>query len=171
MTAAVEDHMLPDLVADGDQVVADAGAGQGRDLVGVEGAGGRIVGIVEDDHPGARGDRGLDGVFGQAPQRRLEADRDGDAAGALDQGAVGVVGGLEDDHLVARMDVGHDGGGDGLGRAGGDQDAVEGQGDALEPAVVFDDGVAQLGRPREGAYWLEPVIRASAARRRSSSGP
>ena len=73
--------------------------------------------------------------------------RGGDVAGAgeADDGAVGVVERLEGEDLVARADEREQGGGDGLGGAGGDDDlGLRVRFQAVEALLVEGDRLAQL---------------------------
>ncbi len=80
MGAAIEGQMLPDLVADGDDVVAHAPVGQHLQLFGAIDPGGRVQRIVEEDDPGpGRGDL-FQRLGGDPPLRRLQPDETGDAA-------------------------------------------------------------------------------------------
>ena len=61
MGLPVKPHLLPDLVADGDQIVRHAQRGQQGELGLARDRACRVQGIIEDQRPGARRDRGLDG--------------------------------------------------------------------------------------------------------------
>jgi hypothetical protein len=157
MGTAVEDHMLPHLVADRDQVATDAEPGHRRHLFGVEGAAGRIERVVEHQGPGLRPGGGLQQVGGDPPVRRAQSHPHGDPARPFDQGHIGVIDGLEDHDLVPGADNRQHRRGDGLRRARGDQHARGGQGDVLHPAIVFDHGGAQLGQAARRRVLVRPV--------------
>ena len=103
----------------------------------------------------------------------LQGERNAGPAGHRDVGDVGVVVRLERDHLVARFEEGEERGGDGFGRAGGDQHlGVRVVVQAVEPLLVARDGVPSSGMPVAGGYWLPlPAMTASAAALAMPGGP
>ena len=121
MRLAVEHHVLVDLVRDHEQ------SGLDRDRlepshVGIrQGHAARVVRRVDQDCPGAGGDRSCDRIPVDAKcVGHRDADRD--ATGQLDIGQVAVVGRLDHDDFVARAHDRQDRGEDGLCGAGGDRD-------------------------------------------------
>ena len=86
-------------------------------------------------------------------------------AGHRDVGDVGVVVRLERDHLVARLEQGEQRGGDGLGRARGDQHlGVRVVAEAVEPLLVARHGRRSSGMPVGGRVLVAlPARTASAA--------
>jgi hypothetical protein len=60
--AAVEQDVVVRLVGQDEQVALDAEAGQLLELVAAEDGAGRVAGIAEDDHPGARAGQRLERV-------------------------------------------------------------------------------------------------------------
>ena len=100
-SAASERQVLVDLVGDDHQVVLDRELGDGRELGVGEHRAGRVVRAVEQQQPGAAGDRRAQLVDVQAEVGRAQGDRPPNAARHLDAGDVGVVEGLERDDLVA----------------------------------------------------------------------
>ena len=141
----VEGQVLVDLVGDHDEVVAAGDVRDGVELGLVEHAPGRVVRAVQQDHPGAVGDGGLELVGVEAVVGCAQGHRASYAARELDHRAVAVVVGLADDDLVARVDQPEHGGGDRLGGAGRHHDLV---GRELEPVVALlvpDDRLDELG--------------------------
>ncbi len=172
MPHVVEDEVLVDLVGHHEQVsLAGEPGDRGELLVGEDGAGG-VVRTVDQQQLGARGDGGSQGVDVEPEVGRAQRDRHPHAAGHGDGGGVGVVVRLQRYHLVAGVDQRQHRRGDGLGRAGGNENfAVGVELDAVEALLVSGDRRTQLRNPRPGAYWLRPARIAAAAASMISAGP
>ena len=102
MSAAVEDHGLPDLVADGDGVVLDAELCQEGEVLLRRHDGGRVQRAVQHHHPGLVAEGRLQHRPVETPVWGRKADQLGRAARAPDQRQIGVVQRLEQHDLVAR---------------------------------------------------------------------
>ncbi len=141
---AVEDQVLVHLVGDDQQIPLDGERGHGRQFVAREDRAGRVVRGVEEDQPGARGDRVAQFVQVQVVRAVAGTQGDGDSGAARegDGGGVRVVVRLQRDDLVAGLDQGQQRGGDRLGGARRDQDL--GVGEAL--AQVDRAGANGQGR-------------------------
>ena len=108
VAAAVEDHVLPDLVGDRDGVEAAAEIGEQRQILVREDRRRRVERVVEHHRLGL-GREGLgQRLLGQPEMRRLQGDEARHAAGEPHQRQVGVVHGLEQHHLVAGLDDAED---------------------------------------------------------------
>ncbi len=118
----------------------------------------RIVGRVDDDEPGGRGDRLLELPGVEGPLGRPERHDPAPGARQLDRRRIGVVVRLEDDDLVAFPAEGHDGGGDGLRRAGGHEDLRQRVEVELPPArLVLGDRLEQRRHSPSGRVLVLPV--------------
>ncbi len=126
VTAAVEHHVLPDLVADGDRVEAAAEIRQQGEILPRKHRRARVERVVEEDDPRPLGEGFGERRFVQAEPGRLERDEARHAAGPAHQRQVGVVHRLEQHDLVARSHQGHQGAGQGLRSAGGHHHLVLG---------------------------------------------
>ena len=142
---AVEGQVLVDLVGDHDEVVATGDVRDGGELALVEHASGRVVRAVQQDHPGAVGDDGLELVGVEAVVGCAQGHRASYAARELDRRAVAVVVGLADDHLVTRVDQPEHGRCDRLGGAGRDHDLVGRELETVVALLVPDDRLDELG--------------------------
>ena len=106
----------------------------------------RVVGRVEDDHPGAVRETLLDPFPVNAVAGRLQGHVDGHPAAKADGRNIAVVGRLEDHHFVAFAHDGGDRGEDRLGRPCGDGDlAVHVEPRAVEVLHLLRNRFAQLG--------------------------
>ena len=114
MLAAVEDHMLPDLVADRNCVELPAEAGEQFEVFAWVNHGGRIERIVEQHRLGLAIECAFQHLLGKPPMRRLQSQEPRDAAGLTDDWKIGIIDRLENDHFVAGFDNGEDGAGQGL---------------------------------------------------------
>ena len=158
MAEAVEHHVLPDLVADGDGVVAHAGAGENLERLAAVDDAGRVERIVEQDDARARREGGGEIGLVEGPKRRLQRDELRHAAGAANQRQIGVVHRLEQHDLVAGLDQRHQRAGDRLGRARGHHHLALGiELEPLEAPVVGGDRRAQL-RQAEHRRILVPAV-------------
>ena len=101
---AMEQDMLPHLVADDGQVMRDRDVGDDLKLVLPVQPARRILRIVEDDRPGPVAQRGLERFPVDAPERRLQSDFARRRPCPSDHRRITVVGRREDDHLVAWLD-------------------------------------------------------------------
>ena len=99
-----EGEVLVDLVGDDDRVVAGRELDHEFEDLVVEHRARRVVRRVDDDEPGAVGDRGAQFVGVGSPVGVAQRHRAVHAAGARDERRVRVVVGLERDDLVARVD-------------------------------------------------------------------
>ena len=99
--AVLEGDVAPDFVADDQQVMALADVGEGSDLVGVEHATQRIVGVAPQHHLGA----GIDGSFEtfrvESPVGAGEWHIDQPSAGVIDDRTKRVVDRGEDHDPIA----------------------------------------------------------------------
>ena len=158
MADAVEHDVLPDLVADGDRVVVDAGAGEHLERLAAVDDGGRIERIVEQNDARAVGEGGGEIGLVEGPKRRLQRDELRHAAGALNQRQIGVVHRLEQHDLVARLDQRQQRAGDRLGRARGHHHFAFGiEFEPLVALIVRGDRRAQL-RQAEHRRILVPAV-------------
>ena len=107
--AAVEDHMLPDLVADRDGIELLTEPRQQFQVLARIDHRGRIERIVEENGFGLRIEYALQRLLRQPPMRRLETHQTRNASGLADDREVGIVHRLEHDHLVAGLDHGKNG--------------------------------------------------------------
>ena len=94
--------MLPDLVADHDQVVLDRDVGDDLEFVRAEQPAGRIVRIVEQDRARLGRDRVGKRIAIDPPMRRLAAPLRAGPPRAPDHRRIAVVGRGEDDRLRRR---------------------------------------------------------------------
>src|SRR5690606_569065 len=144
----VEDEVFVDLVGHDEEVPFHGQLGDRRQLRAGEDRAGGVVRGVDQQHAGAVGD-GVAQFVEVEPEAAVpgaQGDRDAAAARHGDAGRVGVVVRLQGDHLVAGFHQGEQGGGDGLGGAGGDQDLGVGvRGEAVAALLVGGDGGAQFG--------------------------
>ena len=108
MLAAIEDDVLPDLVADRNGIELLTEPRQQFEVLARINDRGRIERIVEEHGLGLVVEDAAQRLLGQPPMRRLEADQARDASGLADDRKVGVVYRLESDDLVARLDHGQD---------------------------------------------------------------
>ena len=106
MLAAVEDHMLPDLVADRDRVELLAEPRQQFEVLARIDHGGGIERIVEQHRLGLVVEGAPQHLLRQPPMRRLEPQQPRNAAGLADDRQIGIVDRLEHDDLVAGLDDG-----------------------------------------------------------------
>ena len=109
MLAAVEDHVLPDLVADRDRIELLAEPRQQFEVLARIDHRGGIERIVEEDGLGLVVEDASQRLLRQPPMRRFEAHQTRDAAGLADDREIGIVDRLEHDHLVAGLDHGQNG--------------------------------------------------------------
>ena len=154
---AVVDEVLVDLVGDGQDIALDADPGHRVELGGTEHAPRRVVGRVEQDHPGPWPDSGGEGGGVEGEVGGPQGHDPPPGPGHGDGGGVGVVVGLEGDDLVARLAQAEHGGGDGLGGPHGDDDL--GVGVVLQPvpaALVLGDGLAQRRQARARRVLVVP---------------
>ena len=110
MLAAVEDHVLPDLVADRDRVELLAEPRQQFEVLARIDHRGRIERIVEQHRLGLVVEdalRSVSSVSRQCGGSRRTQPRN--AAGLADDRQIGIVDRLEHDHLVAGLDHGQNG--------------------------------------------------------------
>ena len=147
MAEAVEHHMLPDFVADGDRVMLDASAGEHFEQLATVDDAGRIERIVEQDDARAVGKGGGEIGLVEGPARRLQRDELRHAAGAANQRQISVVHRLEQHDLVAGLDQRHQRAGDRLGRARGHHHFALG--------VEFEPLVAPVVRGDRGAQFRQ----------------
>jgi hypothetical protein len=150
-----------DLVGDHGQVAFPAQIGDGGQLGRGEDLAGGVVGGVEDEEPGARGDGGAQGVRidGETILILVQNERHRDQAGAAEPrpGRVGVVARVEGDHLVAGAGQGEERRGQRLRRARRDQHlAVRRHLQAVTPQLVRGDGLAQRGDAEGGRVLVVP---------------
>ena len=117
MLAAVEDHMLPDLVADRDGVELLTEPRQQFEVLARIDHGGGIERIVEQHGLGLVVEGASQHLLGEPPMRRFEAQQARNAAGLADDRQIGIVDRLEHDDLVAGLDDGQDGAGQRFGAA------------------------------------------------------
>ena len=151
MAPAVEHDVLPDLVAQGDRIEADAEIGQEGEVFGTEDDRRRIERIVEQDDLGLPREGARQRRLRQPETRRLEGDEARHAAGPAHERQVGVVHRLEQHHFVAGRDEGQQGSRERLGGAGGDHHLALGiERQALPMAVMRRDRRAQLRQPHHG---------------------
>src|SRR3979411_425290 len=108
MFAAIEDHMLPDLVADRDRIeLLTVPRQQFEILARIDHRGG-IWRIVEENGLGLVVEDASQRLLRQSPMRRFEAHQTRYASGLTYDREVGVVHRLENDDLVAGLDHGKD---------------------------------------------------------------
>ena len=108
-----------------------------------------LCGAVQQQQAGPRRDGAAQLVGVEGVRRWAKGHRSPHTAGEPDAGHVGVVVRLEHDDLVAGVDQREQGGGDGLGGAGGDEDLAVGVvRQPVEAPPVLDDGATQLRDPR-----------------------
>ena len=119
MLAAVEDHVLPDLVADRDGVELLAEPRQQFEVFARIDDGGRIERIVEQHRLGLVVEDACQHLLVQPPVRRFEAQQPRNAAGLADDRQIAVIDRLEADDLVAGFDHGENGRRQRLGAARG----------------------------------------------------
>jgi len=156
---AVVHHLLVDVVAHDDDVLAPEHLREGLQLIEGVGRARRVRGAVEDEGLGPRGD-GLPELF----RRQLEAfrlrgvDDDGRGVGQQHDVRVGYPVGRRDDHLVApsEEDLGHVV--QGVLRPGGHDDLGSPVGEAVVPAELFDDGVLELVDAADRGVLREPLL-------------
>ncbi len=142
--ATIKDHMLPDFVAECDQVMVYAQACHGGDLFGIEHPRCRIHRVVEHHHSRSGRDRSLDfGAF-NTPVRRLQPNRLDHPARTLDQRTIGVIGRLEDNNLVTGLDPCQQGRRQAFGRTGGHQHLLGGPIGQVQTVVMLGDRGAQF---------------------------
>ena len=156
--AAVEDHVLPHLVADRDGAGLFAEARQQFEVLAAVDGAGRIERVVEQHHLGLRREGARQHLLGEAPVRRLEPHEARHAAGALHQRQVGVVERLEQHHLVAGLDQRQQRAGERLGGAGGHHDLGLGiEREILPVPVMRGDRLAQF-RQAQHRRILVPAV-------------
>jgi hypothetical protein len=109
MFAVIEDHMLPDLVADRDGVEPLTKACQQFEVLARINHRGGIERIVEQHGLGPVVEDALQRLLRQPPMRRLEAHQARYASGLAYDRQVGIVHRLEHHHLVAGLDDGENG--------------------------------------------------------------
>ena len=119
MLAAIEGHVLPDLVADRDGVELLAEPRQQFEVFARIDHGGRIERIVEQHRLGLVIEDAAQHLLVQPPVRRLEPQQPRNAAGLADDRQVAVIDRLEADDFVAGLDHGENGRRQRLGAAGG----------------------------------------------------
>src|ERR1700737_1840589 len=108
MFAAIEDHMLPDLVADRDRIeLLTVPCQQFEILARIDHRGG-IERIVEENGLGLVVEDASQRLLRQPPMRRFEAHQTRYASGLTYDREVGVVYRLENDDLVAGLDNSED---------------------------------------------------------------
>ena len=146
----VEHEVLVDLVGDGDHVVLAAQLGDQRQLLAGEDLAGGVVRRVEQQDLRVRGERGPKLVGVEGPIRRPEGHDPAGCPAECDPRGIRVVVRLEGDDLVAGPGQREHRGGEGLGRAGGDQHLAVGV-EVLppEPAAVVGHRLAQRGNARQ----------------------
>ncbi len=139
----VEQHVLPHLVADHDEVVLARRGGDRLLLVASEQPSRRVVRVVEDDRARLRADRGLERRALDPPGRRLERDFADDSASPPDHRRIAVVGRGEEDHLVAGPNCRENRRAQRLGRPARHADVVRIGVRAIMPPVMGRDRLAQ----------------------------
>ena len=138
-----------DLVGEDPEVAVAGRRGDvGERLLGKDAAGG-VAGRVEDDHPRARAERGVEGLQVQveAPFLR-QGHGHGPGADQADGRLVAGEAGVGSDHLVARFEQGQHGQEDERLGSRGDDDLLWGEPHASPPAGVLGQGLAQGGDAR-----------------------
>src|ERR1700694_2498068 len=108
MFAAVEDHMLPDLVADRDRIELLTEPRQQFEVLARIDHRGGIERIVEEDGLGLVVEDASQRLFRQPPMWRFKAHQTRYASGLAYDRQIGVVHRLENDDLVAGLDHGKD---------------------------------------------------------------
>ena len=171
--AAVEDHMLPDLVADRDRIELLTEPRQQFEILARIDHRGGIERIVEQHRLGLVVEGTSQRLLGQPPMRRLETHQTRNAAGLADDRQIGVIDRLEDDDLVAGLDHRKDRAGQRFGAARGHhhlghRDRASGRASARNarrsPAAIPEC-------PSSRGIDCSRPSTASAAARRMSSGP
>ena len=141
---AVVAEFAVDFVGDEEEVMAADDVAQGLQLGAAVDIAGRVVGVADQDAPGA----GRDDLLEFFDRRKGEAVLDaGGHAADLQSGGHGeaqVVGvaGLDHDELVTRVEAGQEGQQQGFGAAAGHHDLVGGDADA-EAGVIARQGLTQ----------------------------
>src|SRR5437879_13453877 len=103
MFAAIEDHMLPDLVADRDRIELLTEPRQQFEVLARIDHRGGIERIIEQDGLGLVVEDAAQRLLGQPPMRRLEAHQTRYAPSLADDRQIGIVYRLENHHLVAGL--------------------------------------------------------------------
>ena len=109
MLAAVEDHVLPDLIADRNRVELLAEPRQQFEVFTGIDDGGRIERVVEQHRLGLVIEDACQHLLGQPPVRRLEPQQARNAAGLADDRQIAVIDRLEHHDFVAGLDHGENG--------------------------------------------------------------
>ncbi len=96
----VEHHLLPDLIADDHEIVADGGFCDGGLLSLIHHRSRRVERCVDQDGAGFRADGGGERIGVDPPMRRLEPHIARDRPGAAGEGGVGIIKRLEEDDFI-----------------------------------------------------------------------
>lgn len=143
MHRAVEAHLLPHLVADGDKVMGNAEPRDHGEIVCARHGSGGIERVIQHDRARPGRHRRLQHRCVVAEMRRLQQDRYGYAPGPPHHRRIGIVSGLEEDHLIALGHQRQHGGGDGLCRTGSDHNLGRRQFQPLRAGIMRADRFAQ----------------------------
>ena len=144
MADATEYDVLVHLIGQQQDVGVAGQCDQALHVLGRPQGSGGVVRGVDEDHPGFRGDRGIQTVPVHRKIDRVQRHVHADATGQIDGRLVAVVAGVEHDHFIAGPDHGQHGIENRFGGAAGHRDfglragavAVTGQG-------LGGDGLAQ----------------------------
>ena len=158
--SAVEDDVLPDLIADRNTVELLAEARQQFEVFARIDHGRRIERIVEQHRLGLVIEGSAQHFFREPPVRRLEAQQARNAAGLADNRQIGIIDRLEHDDFVARLDHGEDRRGQRLGAAGGHHHLGHGiEAQSMPAPVVRGDRLAQFRNPHHRGVLVVAVHR------------
>src|SRR6266446_6625495 len=106
MLAAIEDHVLPDLVADRDGIELLTEPRQQLEVLARIDDRSGIERIVEEDGLGLVVEDATQRLLGEPPMRRFEAHQTRDASGLADDRKVRIIDRLKSNDLIARLDHG-----------------------------------------------------------------
>ncbi len=148
--------MLPDFVANRDQIVRDAEIGKHRQFVGpAHGRRGveRMLRISTRVLPETAASSAARSIFHSGGWRRTNF---GTPPASADQRHIGIVERLEADHFVAGRDAGEDRRGQRLGRARGDHHFLCRQVEPLVAGIMIGHRMAELGQAEHRRILVRP---------------
>ncbi len=180
MHVVVEHQVLVHLVGDGDDVVLLAEVGDQLQLVVVEHLPGRVVGRVEQHEAGLGVERppqliGIEAEAKSLAVRSWFGTKENAAhprPSHRDPGSVGVIRRIERNDLVAGLTKCEQGGGQRLGRTGGDED-LRGriELEIPEPSLMFADRQSEVLGAGTGRVLVHPGANCSDRRLGHLGGP
>ena len=163
----IEVEAIIDFIGEDEQIVLDA---EGCDLLEFfagKALSCRIIGGIEDEHLGAGGDGGAEGVDIEHPAAVFlwaHGDVTRLAASHQDGSGVGIIKGFDQEDFIVLIDKGLDTSVDGFGGTDGDGDLAQGV-DLAPPftARLVGEGLAERGNAACGAVLLEGAFHCGAS--------